>query len=110
MTKTKEINAVLEGLDFVCNDDKIYTDCASQIHYYNINKQYNTGYDTKTYTSPKSKTTILQIPSKPSESYNQKENSQKSILSSETFQQKNYYHKNYIYLILEEEPRIPVDN
>ncbi|KAE9525226.1 hypothetical protein AGLY_014294 [Aphis glycines] len=64
-------------------------------HYYNINKQYNTGYDTKTYTSPKSKIPILQNPSKPSESYNQKENSQKSILPSETFQQKNYYHKNY---------------
>lgn len=38
----------------MCNDDKIYTDCASQIHCYNVNKQFNIGYDTKTYTSPKS--------------------------------------------------------
>ncbi|XP_050055753.1 uncharacterized protein LOC126549705 isoform X3 [Aphis gossypii] len=49
---SNKINAVLEGLGFVCNNDKIYTDRASQIHCYNVNKQYNTGYGTKTHTSP----------------------------------------------------------
>ncbi|KAE9545642.1 hypothetical protein AGLY_001185 [Aphis glycines] len=94
---SNKINAVLEGLGFVCNNDKICTDRASQIHCYNVNKQYNTGYGTKTHTSPaKSKIPVLQTPSKRSESYKQKQNSQKSILSSETFQQKNYYHKTYI--------------
>jgi len=39
----------------VCNDDNIYTNCASRIDCYNVNKQFNTGYVTKTYTSPKSK-------------------------------------------------------
>ena len=50
-----KINAVLEGLDFVRNDDKMYTDNASQIHYYNVNKKYNTKYGTKTYTSQSQK-------------------------------------------------------
>ncbi|KAE9544669.1 hypothetical protein AGLY_000211 [Aphis glycines] len=91
---SNKINAVLEGLGFVCNNDKIYTDRASQIHCYNVNKQYNTGYGTKTHTSPpKSKVPVLQ---KPYGSYKRKENSQKSILTSETFQQKNYYHKTNI--------------
>ncbi|XP_050063629.1 uncharacterized protein LOC126552763 [Aphis gossypii] len=79
---SNKINAVLEGLGFVCNNDKIYTDRASQIHCYNVNKQYNTGYGTKTHTSSaKSKIPVLQTPSKRSESYKQKQNSQKSILS-----------------------------
>ncbi|XP_050053010.1 uncharacterized protein LOC126548937 isoform X3 [Aphis gossypii] len=62
--KPNKINAVLEGLGFVCNNDKnIFTDRASQIHCYNINKQYNTGYGKKTYTSPaKSKIPVLQKP------------------------------------------------
>ncbi|KAF0771905.1 Uncharacterized protein FWK35_00003162 [Aphis craccivora] len=125
LKNSNKINTVLEGLGFVCNDDKIHTDCASKIHCYNVNKQYNTGYGTKTYTPPKSKKKhsfrlvieelrvmgvsssdlmfqiinrnipILQTRLKLSESYKQKENSQKAILPSETFQHKTYYHKNY---------------
>ncbi|XP_025203450.1 uncharacterized protein LOC112600441 [Melanaphis sacchari] len=91
---SEQITAVLENLGFVCNDDKFYEVYPSKIRSHNVNKQFNTGYDSKTYTSPKPNNSIGS-----SDGYNQKGRYQKPI-PSQIFLDKNRYNErieNYNY-------------
>ncbi|XP_026815322.1 uncharacterized protein LOC113555166 [Rhopalosiphum maidis] len=89
----KNINSVLEDLGFLSTFDDAYTRTVYplKIKCFNVNKQFNTGYGSNSYTS----TTLENLTGNP-DAYNQKERYQNSILYQK-FPEKHYYNNNYIH-------------